>query len=48
VAQGLISSAEAVELSDVIDKLRQAIDSSNFEERLRRLEDAESKRTVES
>jgi hypothetical protein len=45
-SQGLISSAEAVELSNVIDKLRQAIGDLDTEERLRRLEEAEARRAA--
>jgi hypothetical protein len=41
-SQGLISSAEAVELSTVIDRLRQALESKNLDERIAKLEaDAE-------
>jgi len=38
VSQGLITSGEAVELSTVIDRLRQGLESSQIESRLRALE----------
>jgi hypothetical protein len=42
VSQGLISSAEAVELSTVLDRMRQGLESRDLEERIARLEaDAE-------
>jgi hypothetical protein len=46
VSQGLITSGEAVELSTVIDRLRQGLESSLIDERLKKLEDAEGKRVA--
>jgi hypothetical protein len=43
-SQGLISSAEAVELSNVVDKLRQAIGDLDTDRRLAALEAAEERR----
>jgi hypothetical protein len=46
VSQGLISSAESVELSNVIDRLRQALESKDLDERIAALEAAEAKRVA--
>jgi hypothetical protein len=44
VSQGHISSAEAVELSTVLDRLRQGLESKDLDERIAKLESAEAKR----
>jgi hypothetical protein len=44
VSQGLISSAEAVELSTVIDRLRQSFEATDIEARIAPLEAAEEER----
>jgi hypothetical protein len=44
VSQGLISSAEAVELSTVLDRLRQGLESKDLDERISKLEAAEERR----
>lgn len=46
VSQGDISSAEAVELSTVLDRMRQGLESKDLEERIARLEQAEEKRAA--
>jgi hypothetical protein len=46
VSEGHISSAEAVELSTVLDRMRQGLESHDLDERIRRLEEAENKRAA--
>jgi hypothetical protein len=45
-SQGHISSAEAVELSNVVDKLRQAIESTDLDERILKLEQDAERRQI--